>query len=101
VFITVLTRACHLYLVLSHIKVDYWLSSRGLEFRRGQESARPPDRPDRPLGTLSIIFNWHRVPFPVVKRSGREADQSPPSSVEVNNEWIYTSTLHVQYILMA
>jgi hypothetical protein len=26
------------------------------------------------------------------KRSGREADHSPPSSAEVNNAWSYTST---------
>jgi hypothetical protein len=27
-----------------------------------------------------------------VKRLGREADQSPPSSAEVKNAWSYTST---------
>jgi hypothetical protein len=26
------------------------------------------------------------------KRPGREADYSPPTSAEVNNTWIYTST---------
>jgi hypothetical protein len=34
-----------------------------------------------------------------VKRPGREADHSPPSSVEVKNAWSYTST--PQYIFMA
>jgi hypothetical protein len=29
---------------------------------------------------------------PGVKRPGREADRSPPSSAEVNNAWSYTST---------
>jgi hypothetical protein len=29
---------------------------------------------------------------PGIKRPGREADQSPPSSAEVKNEWCYTST---------
>jgi hypothetical protein len=29
---------------------------------------------------------------PVVKRPGREADHSPPTSAEVKNTWIYTST---------
>jgi hypothetical protein len=33
-----------------------------------------------------------------VKRLGREADDSPPSSVEVKNEWRYTSTPN--YVLM-
>jgi hypothetical protein len=35
-----------------------------------------------------------RVPgvvSPGVKRPGREADYSPPSTAEVNNTWIYTS----------
>jgi hypothetical protein len=31
---------------------------------------------------------------PGVKRPGREADQSPPASVEVKKMWIYTSTPH-------
>jgi hypothetical protein len=44
-----------------------------------------------PMGT--------RDSFPGVKRSGREADQSPPSSAEVKNAWSYTSTL--QYVFMA
>jgi hypothetical protein len=34
-----------------------------------------------------------------VKRLGREADHSPPSSAEVKNEWNYTSTS--QYAFMA
>jgi hypothetical protein len=100
-FITMLTRSRHLYLVLSHIKVDYWLNSPGFEFRQGQESLRPPYRPDRLWGTPSVIFNWHRGAFPDVKRPGREADHSPPSSVEVKNEWIYTSALNVHYAFMA
>jgi hypothetical protein len=34
-----------------------------------------------------------------VKRPGREADHSPPSSAEVKNAWSYTST--PQYAFMA
>jgi len=30
--------------------------------------------------------------FPGVKRTGREADRSPPSSAGVKNAWSYTST---------
>jgi hypothetical protein len=37
-----------------------------------------------PMGT--------RVSFPGVKRPGREADYSPPSSAKVKNGWSYTST---------
>jgi hypothetical protein len=31
-------------------------------------------------------------PFPGVKRQGREADHSLPTSAEVKNPWIYTYT---------
>jgi hypothetical protein len=37
--------------------------------------------------------------FPAVKRPGREADHSPPSSAEVKNVWRYTST--PPYVFMA
>jgi hypothetical protein len=40
-----------------------------------------------------------RGSFPGVKRLGREADHSPPSSVAVKNAWIYAST--PQYAFMA
>jgi hypothetical protein len=40
-----------------------------------------------------------RVSFSEVKRPGREADHSPPSSAEVQNAWNYTST--PQYAFMA
>jgi hypothetical protein len=42
------------------------------------------------------------VPGPLslgIKRPGREADHSPPSSAEVKNTWSYTST--PQYVLVA
>jgi hypothetical protein len=34
------------------------------------------------------------VLFPEEKRPGRDPDNSSPSSVEVKNMWIYTSTPH-------
>jgi hypothetical protein len=37
-----------------------------------------------PMGTGALS--------PGVKRPGREADHSPPTSAEVNKTWIYTST---------
>jgi len=37
--------------------------------------------------------------FTVIKRSGREADHSPPCSTEVKNVWCYTST--PPYVFMA
>jgi hypothetical protein len=36
--------------------------------------------------------------FPAVKRPGREADHSPPSSAEIKNAWRYTS--NHQYVFM-
>jgi hypothetical protein len=44
-----------------------------------------------PMGT--------RDSFPGVKWQGREADNSPSSSAEVQNAWSYTST--PQYVFMA
>jgi hypothetical protein len=40
-----------------------------------------------------------RDSFPGVKRSGREADHSPPYSAEVKNAWSYTSI--PKYVFMA
>jgi hypothetical protein len=43
-----------------------------------------PRRPDRLWGPPSFLFNGKRGALsPVVKRSGREADHSPPTSAEV------------------
>jgi len=41
------------------------------------------------------LFKGYRWFFTGVRRSGREADNSPPSSVEVKNGWRYTSALYV------
>jgi hypothetical protein len=52
------------------------------------------------LGATQPPIQW--VPRALslgVKRLGREADHSPPSSAEVKNEWSYTST--PRYIFMA
>jgi hypothetical protein len=45
------------------------------------------------LGSTQPPIQW--VPGALslgVKRSGREADHSPPTSAEVKKMWIYTST---------
>jgi hypothetical protein len=65
---------------------------------RGWEFFSLPPRPERLWGPLS--FQW--VPgalYLVVKRPGREADLSPPSSAKAMNVWSYTST--PQYASMA
>jgi hypothetical protein len=59
----------------------------------GQVSIPFPLRPDKPWGPPSLLFNGHQGYLPSgVKRPGREADHSPPSSAEVKNAWSYTST---------
>jgi hypothetical protein len=47
--------------------------------------------------TSYIIGTWGS--FPGVKRPGREADHSPPTSAEVKKMWTYTST--PPYVFMA
>jgi hypothetical protein len=58
---------------------------------------------DRLWGPNNFLFNGYWELFPrgggVVKRTGREADHSPPSSAEVENEWSYTST--APYLFLA
>jgi hypothetical protein len=52
-----------------------------------------PRRPNRLWGPPSLLSNCYRGAFfRGVKRSGREADHSPPTSAKVKNMWMYTST---------
>jgi hypothetical protein len=84
------------------IATGYGLDDREVRFRVSVESRignfsiplRPALGPTQPpiqwvLGALS----------PGVKRQGREAGHSPPTSVEVKKTWIYTST--PTYVFMA
>jgi hypothetical protein len=75
------------------IVTGYGLDDRGVgvrvpvESRIFSTSSRPVLRPTQPP------IQW--VPGALssgVKRSGREVDHSPPTSAEVKNIWIYTST---------
>jgi hypothetical protein len=50
-------------------------------------SSRPPLGPTQPTVDWAPVL-FHRG----VKRQGREADYSPPTSAEVEKPWIYTST---------
>lgn len=55
-------------------------------------------RPDRLWDPLRLLFNGWRCSFPRVKRLGREADHSSPSSAEIKNLWSCTSNpLNVLY----
>jgi hypothetical protein len=51
-----------------------------------------PRRPDLPI---QLPMQWVQG----VKRQDREADHSPPTNVEINITWIYTST--TPYVFMA
>jgi hypothetical protein len=53
-------------------------------------TSRPALGPTRP--PIQWVTGGGRVPFPAVKRSGREADHSPPSGAEIKNAWRYTTT---------
>jgi len=45
------------------------------------------------LGSTQPPTEWLQEALtPGVKRLGREADHSPPSSAEIKNAWSYTST---------
>jgi hypothetical protein len=45
------------------------------------------------VGSIQPPIQWVPVSLSLgVKRSGREADHSPPSSAEVKNAWSYTFT---------
>jgi hypothetical protein len=58
-----------------------WAGGSGDRIPVGGEIFR--SRPDRPWGPPSLLYNWYRVSFPGVKRSGRGVDHPPPSSAEV------------------
>jgi hypothetical protein len=52
------------------------------------------------LGTTQTHIQWAPGALPTgVKRPGREADHSPPTSAEITKMWIYTST--PAYVFMA
>jgi hypothetical protein len=75
------------------VALGYGLDDRGYRVRfpegAGNFFSSPP-RPERLWGPPKPLIQW--VPGALslgVKRPGREADHSPPSSAE--NEWSYTS----------
>jgi hypothetical protein len=72
----------------------------GFDSQQGQEiflftaESRPALWPNQ------LLMQWVTGAISLgVKRPGREADYSPPSSVEAKNAWSYTST--TQYVFMA
>jgi hypothetical protein len=58
-----------------------------------------PLRTDRLWGPPNLLSNGYLELSPKVKRQGREADHSHPTSAEVKKMWRYASTL--PYAFMA
>jgi hypothetical protein len=57
------------------------------------------DTASRPAMGTTAFYSMGAGVLSGSKASGREADRSPPSSVQVKNAWSYTST--PQYVFMA
>jgi hypothetical protein len=83
------------------IATGYGLDDRGVGVRApvGSRIFSSPLRPDRLWSPPNLLSNGYRGSFTGVKRQGRAADHSPPTSIEVKKMWIYTSTL--PYAFMA
>jgi hypothetical protein len=77
------------------IATGYGLDGRraGVRVLVGARIFTSPCRPDWRWGPPSLLSNGYQRFFPRrVKRPGREADHSPPTSAEVKKMCIYTST---------
>jgi hypothetical protein len=76
------------------IAACYGLNDRGVGVRVpiGSRIFSSSRLPDHIWGPPSLLSNGYRGALsPAIKRSGREADHSPPASAEVKNMWIHTS----------
>jgi hypothetical protein len=68
------------------------LDDRGSTPGRGWEFFSSQPCPHLLWGPTNLLSNGYREFSTGVKRSGRDADHSPPSSAEVKSVWSYTST---------
>jgi hypothetical protein len=85
-------------LVLRDIALGYGLHDRGFESRQGLRIFLFTTASRTALGSTQPLVQW--VPGALslgVKRPGREADHSTPSSAEVRNAFNYTSTPAVRF----
>ena len=75
--------------VVIELFLCYWLDGPGYDSRQGQEIFFSSPYPSGlTLGPPSLLFiQW----VPGLKWPGREVDNSPQFSTEVENEWIYPS----------
>jgi hypothetical protein len=75
-------------------------SGYGLDDRRVAVRVPVGEECSRHRGTPNLLVDECRGSLsPGVKRPGREGNHSPPTSAEVKNTWIYTST--PPYVFMA
>jgi hypothetical protein len=73
-------------------RVAGWMIG-GSSTGRGWEFFSSAPNPDRFWGSPSLVSNGLSGSLSLgVKRPGREADRSPPSSAEAKNPWRYIST---------
>jgi hypothetical protein len=78
---------------IQHWATDWTIGVLGFDSRRGLETFLFTTVSRTALGPTQPPIQW--VPGAIsleVKRPGREADRSPPSSAKVKNAWSYTST---------
>jgi hypothetical protein len=99
-----LPEPCYLWwykFTVNKVELVYWLGTR-LQVERPENRGSIPRKsrdfslhsqcPDQPSDSRSLISNGYRGLLPAgLKRPGREADHSPPTSAEVKNTWNYTS----------
>jgi hypothetical protein len=78
------------------IATGYGLDDRGVgvQVPVGVRIFTSPCRPDRLCGSPNFLSNGYRggALSQQIKRPGREADHSPPTSAEFKKIWIYIST---------
>jgi hypothetical protein len=101
-------RILHPQVVRHQVFSSTELNVQGMDFTQRGWSSSPGRTKNFLLSTSSrLVLGPTQPPLqwvpgilsPGVKRSGREADHPPPTSAQVKNTWIYTST--PPYVFMA
>jgi hypothetical protein len=83
----------------SVVAPGYVLDDRGFESRQGLENFLFTTAPKPALGLTQPPVQWVTVSLSLeVKRLGREADHSPPTSAEMKNAWRYVYTPHYVFL---
>ena len=88
--------------ILCNINCGDWARGWTIQCSKLEEARGfyPLQRTDMFWGSTQLRIKWIPRTLPLrVRRSGHEADHSPPSSAEVENDWSYTST--AAYVIMA